>query len=146
MAQGLAYDLHVLISLLDRSADRILRAHFDIPYRRFLTLLTLADLGPATQRALADRLGTSEPSVSRMAGVLAQEGLLTVSAHPEGGNRRRLELTARGRQTVTSCAALLEEQFAGLVSSSGVSYDDYAAQTRRMLELLNRERQEGMTR
>ncbi len=133
MVPGLAHDLHVLITRLDRAADRILRAGFDLSYRRFLALLMLEQLGPATQRALAERLGTTEPSASRMVGVLADEGLIHVGPDPAGGNRRRVELTARGLRLVASCQERLEERFAALVNRSGVSYTDYARLTRQLL-------------
>lgn len=139
MVDHLAYELHVFVALLDRAADRFLRAEFDLSYRRFLALLMLDDLGPATQRALADRLGTTEPSVSRMTGVLAQDGLLRVRADPVGGNRRELTLTPRGRRLMSAGSALLEERFGGLVKTSGVSYADYAKATSRMLAVLNDE-------
>ncbi len=64
--RDLSFDLHALTARLDRSADRILRAEHDLSYRRFLTLVIVAELDAATQRAVADRLGVSEPSVSRM--------------------------------------------------------------------------------
>lgn len=136
MARHLAYDVHVFVTLLDRSADRFLREEFGLSYRRFLALLMLDDLGPATQRALADRLGTTEPSVSRMTGVLADDGLLRVRSDPAGGNRRQLTLTARGRRLMSACSALLEERFSDLVKASEVSYEDYAQATGRMLGLL----------
>ncbi len=73
MADDLSFDLHTLTARLDRSADRILQAEYDVSYRRFRTLLIVGELGTATQPALAEALGVSEPSVSRMAGVLARE-------------------------------------------------------------------------
>lgn len=139
MTGALAYELHVLVALLDRSADRFLREEFGLSYRRFLALLMLDDLGPATQRALADRLGTTEPSVSRMTGVLAEDGLLRVRADPAGGNRRQLTLTPRGRRLMSAGSTLLEKRFSDLVKASGVSYGDYAQATNRMLGVLTDE-------
>lgn len=133
MAERLAYDLHVLISRLDRAADRILREGFGLSYRRFLALVMLAELGAATQRALAERLGTTEPSASRMTTVLAEEGLVSVGTDPAGGNRRRVELTADGRRLLEACQHRLEERFVALVDRSGVSYPDYAQMTRQLL-------------
>lgn len=133
VAERLAHDLHVLITRLDRAADRILREGFDVSYRRFLALAMLEEFGPGDQRALAERLGTTEPSVSRMTGVLAREGLILVDPDPAGGNRRRLELTPQGRQLVQACQQRLEERFRALVARSGVSYADYAQATRKLL-------------
>ncbi len=132
----LAFDLHVLNARLDRSADRILRAELGLSYRRYLTLLIVGDVGAHTQRAVADVLGVSEPSVSRMTGVLTQDGLLDVQPDPAGGNRRRLELTEKGKQLVGQCGVLLEKRFASLVERSGVSYMDYARDTRLLIAAL----------
>ena len=137
MADDLSFDLHTLTARLDRSADRILQAEYDVSYRRFRALLIVGELGTATQRALAEALGVSEPSVSRMAGVLAETGLLEVQADPGGGNRRRLSLTPPGKNLVEQCRDLLERRFAGLVNRSGVPYDDYARHTQLLIAALD---------
>lgn len=137
MPDTLSFDLHVLTARLDRSADRILRAEHGLSYRRFLALLTVGELGTATQRALAERLGVSEPSVSRMAGVLTGIGLLDSRVDPAGGNRRRLTLTTQGAQLVENCRELLERRFVGLVERSGVTYAGYARATTLLLEALS---------
>ncbi|ONI87014.1 hypothetical protein ALI144C_10275 [Actinosynnema sp. ALI-1.44] len=137
MPQDLSFDLHALTARLDRSADRILQAEYGLSYRRFLTLLIVSRLGAPTQRAVSEELGVSEPSASRMTGVLAGMGLLDAQPDPAGGNRRRLSLTADGRQMVEQCRALLERRFHDLVKRSGVSYADYAHNTRLLLDALN---------
>lgn len=137
MPENLSFDLHVLTARLDRSADRILQAEYGLSYRRFLALLAVDELGAATQRALAENLGVSEPSASRMAAVLAGTGMLDSPLDPAGGNRRRLTLTAQGKQVVEDCRELLERRFADLVEGSGVSYNDYARDTTLLLEALD---------
>ncbi|GAA3589164.1 hypothetical protein GCM10022419_084460 [Nonomuraea rosea] len=133
MAHHLSFDLHVLTARLDRAADRILRAEYNVSYRRFLALTLVGELGASTQRALADALGVTEPSVSRMTGVLAAEGLLDVQPDPGGGRRRRLSLTDKGKQLVASVQQGLEERLAALVAHSGVPYEDYAKHTAQLL-------------
>lgn len=82
-------------------------------------------------------MGLTEPSVSRMTRVLAEVGLLDARVDQHGGNRRRLELTAGGRQLVRRCGALLEGRFAALVAAAGVSYGEYGTATRRLLDALD---------
>lgn len=123
MSRGLSFRLHVLTARLDRAADRILRAEHGVSYHRFLALTLVGELGVGTQRALAGNLGVTEPSVSRMAGVLAAEGLLDVRPDPGGGHRKQLALTPRGHRLVRDGQATLEERFAELVAASGVSAD-----------------------
>lgn len=122
MGPGLGFRLHVLTARLDRAADRILRAEHDVSYQRFLALTLVGELGAATQRALAEGLGVTEPSVSRMTGVLVAEGLIDARPAPGGGHRKRLALTPRGERLVRDGQQTLEERFAALVSASGVSY------------------------
>lgn len=133
----MSFDLHVLAARLDRAADRILRTEYDVSYRRFLALVSVGELGAATQRELAERLGVSEPSASRMTGVLVQLGLLDSQADPGGGNRRRLSLSAPGRQMLRQCRTLLEHRFTEVVERSGVSYRDYAYATRLLIDTLS---------
>lgn len=133
----LSFDLHALTARLDRSADRILQAEFGLGYQRFLALVVLNAIGPATQRALAEGLGVSEPSVSRMAGLLAEAGLIEVVPHPGGGNRRRLSLTPEGKELLTRSREVLEQRFADLVRRSGVPYEDYARHTRQLMASLD---------
>lgn len=136
----LAHDLHVLVARLDTAADRILQATHGTTYRRFLALLALRDVGPTSQRGVAERLGVSEPSASRMTAVLAGEGLLVVVPDPAGGNRRRLTLTRRGGTLVVACARSLEGRFARLVAGSDVDYASYATDTARLVRALGERR------
>jgi DNA-binding MarR family transcriptional regulator len=134
---ALAFELHALVARLDRSADRLLRAEMGLSYRRFLALFMVDQLGATTQRALAQRLDVSEPSVSRMTTLLARAGLLDVAPASDGGNRRRLALTSTGKQLVDECRDLLAERLADVVARSGIPADDYLVHTRRLSALLN---------
>lgn len=137
MDRDLSFGLHALTARLDRAADRILQSEHNVSYRRFLALFTIRESGPTTQRALAERLGITEPSVSRMTGVLAESGLLDADPHPTGGNRRRLALTSAGEELVAQCYELLEDRLAALVEHSGVPYRDYARHTKQLLAALD---------
>jgi DNA-binding MarR family transcriptional regulator len=137
MSKDLSRSLHALTGRLDRAADTLLRDEAGLSYSRFLTLFIVRSLGADTQRALAEGLGVSEPSVSRMTRVLAEEGLLRVEPDPGGGNRRRLTLTPAGEQIVKRWGTRLEERFAALVEDAGVPYRTYADHTQRLLAQLD---------
>jgi DNA-binding MarR family transcriptional regulator len=137
-SDALSYELHKLTARLDRTADALLRAQAGISYARFLALFAVAQEAES-QRALSDWLAQSEPSTSRMVGVLAEAGLLTVTRPVGIGNRRRLQLTDAGSELVARCAAMLEQRFAALVDQAGVSYDSLQESTRRLLDQLERE-------
>jgi DNA-binding MarR family transcriptional regulator len=135
--QDLARSLHAVTARLDRAADAILRAEAGLSYRRFLALFMVGSLGADTQRALAERLGVSEPSVSRMTRVLADEGLLRVSPDPAGGNRRQLTLTPAGEELVSRWGGELEKRLTAIVEDAGIPYRTYAKHTRRLVEQLD---------
>jgi DNA-binding MarR family transcriptional regulator len=134
---ALSRALHRLTSRLDRAADQILRSDAGISYPRFLALYMVGLEGADTQRALSERLGVTEPSVSRMTRVLAQAGLLEAVGDPAGGNRRLLRLTSEGREVVERCGGDLEQRFATMVKASGVPYHRLAQDINRLLDTLD---------
>jgi DNA-binding MarR family transcriptional regulator len=129
---SLSYELHKLTARLDRAADALLREQAGVSYPRFLALFAVRQ-GAENQRALSRWLGQSEPSTSRMVGVLARAGWLEVSQTPGAGNRRRLKLTRSGSRLVGACAELLESRFSELVAKAGIGYEAYLQSTRRLL-------------
>lgn len=135
---GLAYHLHKLTARMDRVADDILKREVGISYARFLALFAVRQ-GATTQRELAVWLGVSEPSVSRMAGVLCDEGLILVERVPGLGNRRRLALTQDGEAVVDRGGRLLDSRFTQLVENSGVRHGRYETDTRRLVAQLEAE-------
>ena len=107
---------------MDRRAETLLaRAEVGLTYRRFLALLHVHELDGPTQRALAERLGSSEAATSRMVAGLARDGLLDVRS--EGGNRRMLRLTAEGGRRLTRAGDVLGDRFADLVRGRGADPD-----------------------
>jgi DNA-binding MarR family transcriptional regulator len=133
----LSRSLHALTARLDRAADRILQAEAGISYARFLALYVVSSLGGDTQRALAVRLGVSEASASRMTRVLERDGLLEAAREQAAGNRRRLSLTADGEALVARWGGVLEERLTALVAQSGVPYERYADDTKRLIRALD---------
>ncbi len=134
--RDLSRSLHKLTARLDRAAEAILLAEAGVSYSRFLALYMVGSEGADTQRALAERLGVSEPSVSRMVRVLAGGGWLQTLPDPAGGNRNRLRLTASGEQLVKRWGADLEDRLAGLLETAGVPYRTYRTHTKRLLAAL----------
>lgn len=135
MSPGLSYELHKLTALLDRAADELLRREQGISYARFLALFAVCQTN-GTQRDLAQWLGQTEPSTSRMVTLLADGGLLEVIRPRGAGNRRVLRLTTSGEQLVERCGLLLEGRFEELVRRSAVPYQSYQRHTRRLLRHL----------
>ena len=130
-----AYALHAVVALLDRSADQILPS-LGLTYSRYLTLLTIERLGEATQRAIAEAMGITEPAVSRTIRALQADGLVAAKATPGSGNRRSVGLTAAGQRLVDRAADQLEAAFAGLLESAGLAATDVLAVTDPIIMLL----------
>ena len=141
MPNSLTFELHQLTARLDRAADGLLRRQAGVSYPRFLALFAVRE-GTSSQRELAGWLGQTEPSTSRMVGVLTGEGLLEVVTVARSGNRRALRLTEAGAELVDRCGQLLEGRFEELVTRSGVSYKAYQRHTRRLLAQLDADQQE----
>lgn len=130
--KNLGLELHTLVSRLERTGDQILRSAHGLSYRRFMVLVAVGELGASTQRALADSLAVTEPSMSRMVGALAATGLLTVVPDPAGGNRRQIALTDAGRALVDRAGTDLIQRLTEFVESTGVPFDTYLAHTQRL--------------
>jgi DNA-binding MarR family transcriptional regulator len=143
MVRDLSRSLHKLTARLDRAADAFLRAEAGLSYSRFLALYMVGSEGADTQRALAERLGVSEPSVSRMVRVLAAGGLLEMVSDPGGGNRHRLLLTVEGERLLQRWGGELERRLAALLEASGVPYGSYLAHTKRLLAALDARPEDG---
>jgi DNA-binding MarR family transcriptional regulator len=131
-SKNLGMELHTLVSRLERAGDQILRTEHGMSYRRFMVLVMVGELGGSTQRALADSLAVTEPSISRMVSALAETGLLAVAPDPAGGNRRQISLTDSGRALVEHAGIDLIERLTRLVESIGVPFDTYLAHTQRL--------------
>src|SRR6516165_6263966 len=140
MQTALSYELHKLTARLDRAADGLLRSDAGVSYARFLALFAVSE-GVTSQRELARWLGQTEPSTSRMVGVLGAEGLLSATTVKGTGNRRRLQLTETGNELVDRCGRLLEGRFEDLVKRSGVPYAAYLRHTQRLLSQLDADQQ-----
>lgn len=145
MPDALSYDLYKLTARLDSAANGLLRQEPGVSYARFLALLAVRETG-GSQRDMARWLGLTEPSTSRMVGVLAADGLLTVTRVAGAGNRRQLHLTDEGARLVEQCSHMLEDRFADLVRRSGVPLATYQRYTRRLLAQLDRDQQDAGTR
>lgn len=96
IASSLAYKLHQATVLVDRSADRHLRAHHDISYSLLVVLLVVGVMDRPSQREIADHLDVSRASITHRIATLTKRGLVRVA--PSGQDARALEvsLTAEG--------------------------------------------------
>lgn len=132
---SLAYDLHILVRALDRSAE-VRLAPFDLSYARYLALVIVGDHDGLTQRELAAALGQSEPTASRTVTALADVGWLEAVRTPGAGNRRTLTLTVSGRDLLDRASASLGSDFDDVVRAVGQDPDVIADQVRRLTAII----------
>ena len=130
-----AYALHALVATLDRYADAILPP-LGLTYSRYLTLLTIERLGEATQRAIAEAVGVTEPAVSRMIRALQADGLIATDAVLGAGNRRAVRLTTTGQHLVDQAADQLEDAFRSALDAAGLTPSDVLAVTDPLIKTL----------
>lgn len=131
----LAYDLHVLVRALDRSAEARL-APFGISYPRYLALLVVDGHDGLTQRELAAAIGQTEATVSRTASALSEAGWLDTHRTPGAGNRRTLSVTPAGRALLDGASARLGSDFDDVVRSLGRDPHALAEDVRRLTALI----------
>ena len=137
MPNALSFNLHLLTSRMDRLADRLLQVELGVSYSRFMALFMIDLLKSTSQRALAEKLGVTEPSVSRMTAALVDAKLVKVCRDPAGGNRRSLDLSLEGKQLVQRCTRILEQEFVKIVKTSGVPLAEYLRHTKLLVACLD---------
>jgi DNA-binding MarR family transcriptional regulator len=70
----------------------------DVTLTQYRTLVVLASRGPQTVAALAEDLGVTPPTASRMCDRLVRDELISRTADPEDRRRVSLALTMMGRR------------------------------------------------
>jgi len=90
-----------------------------------------------SQRELADATGLEPMFVSKLARALAQAGLVTRGANPADPRALRLDITARGRETVTAARAKVQrlerQRLAVIGGATGPQGTEFAAVLRTLL-------------
>jgi DNA-binding MarR family transcriptional regulator len=124
-----AYRLHRLVFALDRAADKLLRVHVGISYKRALFLVALQHHEARTQHELAVALGYSDPAVSTMLLELVKDGYVSITQSQAHGRKRLVAITPAGSELITKGRELLDAQFGLLMVSAGVDAPHYAALT-----------------
>jgi len=136
MDESPAYLLHKLVLEMDRAADKLLRTHLGISYKRALFLFVLQQHGTITQHELAVALGYSDPAVSTMLLELAKEGYLRTAPSPEHGRKRLVTITPKGSEGVAQGRQLLDSHFDKLMVAAGVDAQHYSKLTKQLYQAL----------
>jgi DNA-binding MarR family transcriptional regulator len=107
----ITFTLNELVYVLNSTADRLLRANFELTYSQFLFLVTLMSQDKPTPSYLAECLGVSRAAVSQRLSWFQERNLVRVSRVSGNEKNLALELTRKGELLATRSADFLEKEF-----------------------------------
>jgi DNA-binding MarR family transcriptional regulator len=107
----ITFTLNELVYVLNSTADRLLRANFDITYSQFLFLVTLMSQNNPTPSYLAECLGVSRAAVSQRLSWFQERNFLKISKVSGNDKNLSLALTRKGETLATQSADFLEKEF-----------------------------------
>jgi DNA-binding MarR family transcriptional regulator len=107
----ITFTLNELVYVLNSTADRLLRANFEITYSQFLFMVTLMSQTNPTPSYLAECLGVSRAAVSQRLSWFQERNLVKVSRVSGNDKNLSLALTRKGETLTTQSADFLEKEF-----------------------------------
>jgi len=119
----LTHRIYLLGQTLSSSAEKALRAEFDLGFSDYLALHGVASRQLSSQAELARFVGVTDAGISRIVSRLAARELLAASDDPSNRRRTKLALTAKGAKLVQKAGALLEGGFGRKAKRAGSRED-----------------------
>lgn len=110
----ITFSLNEVVSVLNSSADRLLRENFKITYSQFLFLINIQSLNNPTPSQLAGCLQVSRAAVSQRLEWFEAHDLIRVSKVADNDKNLSLQLTRKGALLATKTADFLEQKFRNL--------------------------------
>ena len=107
----ITFTLNELVFVLNSTADRLLRANFEITYRQYLFMVTLMSQTNPTPSYLAECLGVSRAAVSQRLSWFQERNLVKISKVSGNDKNLSLALTRKGETLTTQSADFLEKEF-----------------------------------
>ena len=107
----ITFTLNELVFVLNSTADRLLRANFEITYSQFLFMVTLMSQTNPTPSYLAECLGVSRAAVSQRLSWFQERNLVKISKVSGNDKNLSLALTRKGETLATQSANFLEKEF-----------------------------------
>jgi DNA-binding MarR family transcriptional regulator len=107
----ITFTLNELVYVLNSTADRLLRANFEITYSQFLFMVTLMSQTNPTPSYLAECLGVSRAAVSQRLSWFQERNLVKISRVSGNDKNLSLALTRKGETLTTQSADFLEKEF-----------------------------------
>ena len=107
----ITFTLNELVYVLNSTADRLLRANFELTYSQFLFMVTLMSQTNPTPSFLAECLGVSRAAVSQRLSWFQERNLVKISKVSGNDKNLSLALTRKGETLTTQSADFLEKEF-----------------------------------
>jgi len=107
----ITFTLNELVYVLNSTADKLLRANFEITYSQFLFIVTLMSQTNPTPSYLAECLGVSRAAVSQRLSWFQERNLVKISKVSGNDKNLSLALTRKGETLATQSADFLEKEF-----------------------------------
>ena len=107
----ITFTLNELVFVLNSTADRLLRANFEVTYSQFLFMVTLMSQTNPTPSYLAECLGVSRAAVSQRLSWFQERNLVKISRVSGNDKNLSLALTRKGETLTTQSADFLEKEF-----------------------------------
>ena len=107
----ITFTLNELVYVLNSTADRLLRANFEMTYSQFLFMVTLMSQTNPTPSYLAECLGVSRAAVSQRLSWFQERNLVKISKVSGNDKNLSLALTRKGETLTTQSADFLEKEF-----------------------------------
>ena len=114
-----AREILEVVPLIMRTIRTKMRSNrtIDLSVPQFRTLIFLNRHGGASLSDLADHIGLTLPSISKMVDGLLSRELITREEHPSDRRRITLNLTEYGRDTLQTAYAASQEHLADLLEN-----------------------------
>ena len=123
MSDRLTFTLHELLAELDAFADAALRSGYGVTFNHFQFLAVLYDAEPADMTTLAHCLGVTKAAVSKRVPALVEDGWITAQSRPGAGRSILLSLTPKSTELVRDAGAVLEREFAAMLTHPALGDD-----------------------
>ena len=95
------YAVRKAAAILEREAEAVITAELGISFGQFMVLSVIeAHPGPLIQTAIADHLGLTKATVSRLIDQGSRQGWISVGADPASRRSRLISLTSAGAAVV----------------------------------------------
>jgi DNA-binding MarR family transcriptional regulator len=123
VSDRLTFTLHELLAELDAFADAALRSGYGVSFNHFQFLAVLYDAEPADMTTLAHCLGVTKAAVSKRVPALVEDGWITAQSRPGAGRSILLSLTPKSTELVRDAGAVLEREFAAMLTHPALGDD-----------------------